>query len=156
MTKSERVKPIIKVAENREREAARVFSDAQRVVQDRQQRLSELIKYREEYRANLKVRGQAGMTAQSLRGMLGFLGKLDLAVEQQEQAVKAAESELGQKRRQWLEKHFRTKALDNVRHRYLTDEQRVANRAEQKESDQRSQRKSGPRVDESTNEESKD
>jgi flagellar FliJ protein len=140
MTKSDRVKPIIKVAENRERAAARALSDAQRIVQERQARLQDLIRYREEYRADMTARGRAGVSAQSLRGMLGFLGKLDQAVEQQDQAVKAAERELDEKRRQWLEKHFRAKALDHVRDRYLTDERRAANRKEQKESDERALR----------------
>ncbi len=140
MTKSDRVKPIIKVAEDREHAAARVLAAAQQIVHERKVRLQDLLRYRDEYRANMTARGRQGVSAQSLRGMLGFLGKLDLAVEQQEQSVRAAENDLDLKRRQWLEKHFRTEALDHVRDRYLTDERKTANRLEQKESDEQALR----------------
>lgn len=139
MTRSGRVKPIIKVAENREREAARVFSDAQRAVQAQKDRLAEVRRYREEYRAGFTAQGQAGFTAQQMRTMRGFIEKLDRAVEQQEQAVRTAEAELENRKRLWLEKHFRTQALDHMRDRFIADEQRQANRAEQKEADERSQ-----------------
>lgn len=141
MTRSDRVKPVIKVAKNRERDAARVLSDAQRVVQAQQDRLRDLVKYREDYRAGFTQRGGAGVTAAQLRTLRGFLEKLDLAVEQQERIVREAQAELENKRRQWLEKHLRTQALDHVRDKYLSDEQRQANRIEQKDADERAQRR---------------
>ena len=140
MTKSQRVKPVIKVSQNREREAARVLADSQRVLQERRQRLTELQRYREEYRDTYRAQGRVGMNAQQLRTYRNFLAKLDLAVEQQEELVTAAQRELEHKKSKWLEKHFRTKALDNMRSRYLTQEQRQEQRAEQKDSDERSQR----------------
>ena len=153
MTKSQRVKPVIKVAKNRESEAARVLADGQRVVQERRQRLAELRSYREEYRNRYKKQGSVGMNAQQLRTFRNFLAKLDLAVEQQEQLVNAAQRDLEQKKSKWMEKHFRTKALDNVRGRYLSQEQRAEQRAEQKESDERSQRASGVKDDRSSSDE---
>lgn len=141
MTKSQRVKPVIKVAKNRENEAARVLADGQRIVQERRQRLAELRSYREEYRNKYRKQGSDGMNAQQLRTFRNFLAKLDQAVEQQEQQVQAAQRDLEQKKSQWLEKHFRTQALDNVRNRYLTQEQRQEQRAEQKDTDERSQKK---------------
>lgn len=143
MTKSQRVKPIIKVAQNRENEAARVLADGQRVVQERRQRLAELRSYREDYRNKYQKQGSAGITAQQLRTFRNFLLKLDQAVEQQEQLVTSAQRDLEQKKSKWMEKHFRTQALDNMRGRYLSQEQLSENRAEQKDSDERSQRKVG-------------
>jgi flagellar FliJ protein len=141
MTRSDRVKPVIKVAKNRERDAARVLSDAQRTVQAQQDRLRELMKYREEYRAGFAQRGGSGVSAAQLRTMRGFMEKLDLAVEQQERIVRDAQAELENRRRQWLEKHLRTQALDHVREKYVSEEQRHANRVEQKDADERSQRR---------------
>lgn len=140
MSKSQRVKPIIKVAQSREHAAARVFADSQRVLEERQQRLIELHGYREEYRDNYKKQSQLGMKAQQLRTFRNFLAKLNTAVEQQEQLVNLAQNELEQKKRQWLEKHFRTQALDTMHGRYVSQENRQAQRVEQKESDERAQR----------------
>lgn len=140
MTKSQRVKPIIKVAQTRETAAARVFADSQRVLEERQQRLTELHTYREEYRDNYKKQSQQGMKAQQLRTFRNFLIKLNTAVEQQELLINVAQNELEQKKRQWLEKHFRTQALDSMRGRYVSQENRQAQRTEQKESDERAQR----------------
>jgi flagellar FliJ protein len=140
MTKSDRVKPVIKVAQNREREAARVFAEAQRLVQERERKLAELRAYREEYRAGFHRSGGAGVSALSLRGFHAFLRRLDQAVEQQEQLVAAAQRELDQRKQLWLEKHFRAKALDHVRDRYRAQEQREIARIEQKDADERAQR----------------
>jgi flagellar FliJ protein len=128
------------VAQSRERDAARVLADAQRLVQERERKLAELRAYREEYRAGFKRSGGVGASALSLRGFHEFLHRLDRAVEQQEQLVIAAQRELDQRKQLWLEKHFRTKALDHVRERYRTQEQREVARIEQKDADERAQR----------------
>ncbi len=144
MTKSDRVKPVVKVAQNREREAARVFADSQRVLHEREQRLDELRRYRDEYRENYQARSRSGMSAQQMRTYRNFLLKLDAAVEQQEQAVHVAQCELTRQKARWMEKHVRTKALANMRTRYVTQEQRAAQRVEQKESDERGLRRNKP------------
>lgn len=144
MTKSDRVKPIVKIALNREREAARIFAESQRVLQESEQRLAEVRRYREEYLENYQARGRGGMSAQQMRTYRNFLQKLDTAVEQQEQSVQLARSEFAQQKLHWMEKHLRTQALDNMRTRYITQEQRDAQRTEQKESDERGLRRSLP------------
>lgn len=144
MTKSNRVKPIVKIAQNREHAAARVFADSQRVLQEREQRLAEVCRYRVEYLENYQARGRSGMSAQQMRTYRNFLHKLDMAVEQQEQLVHVAQCELEQQKARWMEKHVRTQALDNMRTRYITQEQRDVQRVEQKESDERGLRRSKP------------
>ncbi len=144
MTKSERVKPIVKVAQNREREAARVFADSQRIFQEREQRLMEVRRYREEYLENYQARGRSGMSAQQMRTYRNFLHKLDTAIQQQEHLVQDAQSALAQQKARWMEKHVRTQALDNMRTRYVTQEQREVQRLEQKESDERGLRRHSP------------
>ena len=144
MTKSERVKPIVKVAQNREREAARVFADSQQLLQEREQRLAEVRRYREEYLENYQARGRAGMSAQQMRTYRNFLHKLDAAVEQQEHLVQDAQNALAQQKARWMEKHVRTQALDNMRTRYVSQEQRDLQRTEQKESDERGLRRTPP------------
>jgi len=144
MTKSDRVKPIVKIAQNREREAAQVFAGSQRVLQEREQRLVEVRRYREEYLENYQSKCRSGMSAQQVRTYRNFLQKLDAAVVQQEQLVNVAQSELEQQKARWMEKHVRTQALDNMRTRYVTQEQRDAQRVEQKESDERGLRRNKP------------
>lgn len=144
MTKSDRVKPIVKIALNREREAARIFAESQRILQESEQRLIEVRRYREEYLENYQTRGRSGMSAQQMRTYRNFLQKLDTAVEQQEQSVQLARSEFAQQKVRWMEKHLRTQALDNMRTRFITQEQRDEQRAEQKESDERGLRRSLP------------
>ena len=144
MTKSDRVKPIVKVAQNRERAAAQAFAGCQRVLQEREQRLAEVRRYREEYLENYQSKGRSGMSAQEMRTYRNFLLRLDVAVEQQEQLVQVAQCELDQQKARWMEKHIRTRALDNMRTRYVTQEQHDAQRVEQKESDERGLRRPEP------------
>lgn len=144
MTKSDRVKTIIKVAQNREHTAARIFADSQKILQEREQRLAEVRRYRVEYLENYQARGRDGMTAQQMRTYRNFLQKLDAAVEQQKQLVLAARDELEQQKSHWMEKHLRTRALDNMRVRYVTKEQHDEERMDQKESDERGLRRKKP------------
>ena len=142
MTKSDRARPIVKLAQNREDAAARIFADSQRVLQERELRLAEVCRYRCEYLENYQTRSRTGMSAQQLRTYRNFLHKLDMAVEQQEQLVQIAQYELEQQQAHWKEKHVRTQALDNMRARYVGQERREAQRGEQKESDERGLRRS--------------
>ena len=61
--RSQRFEPVVKVAENREQEAARVLGSAKTPLTDADQRLTELATYREQYINRLHRTGATGMPA---------------------------------------------------------------------------------------------
>ncbi len=141
MTRSERMKPVVEVAESRERKAAREFAEHQHMVETECQRLDDLQGFRKEYLRGMQTQGESGMTAARLRQWQQFMAGLDRAIEQQRQQVASVESQLEQKRQQWFLARGKHKALGKVVERYRADEERVRSKREQKEIDEFAQRK---------------
>jgi len=139
MKRSRRLEPVVKVAENREQQAARSLGDAQSALNQAQQRLDELENYRKEYIQRFHTTGAVGMSAVQMGDYRLFLSNLSRAIEQQAGLVKQAAAAVEQQRQQWFARRGKVKMLGNVVSRFQTEEQRVADRKEQLEQDERSQ-----------------
>lgn len=140
MTKSERMKPVQRIAETREQAAARELGQAQRYLQEQQGRLDELCRYRSEYSRQCQEAGSAGISVARFRDLQQFLANLDRAITQQEQVVAVAQQTCQQKMQFWQAAHGRTLSLDKVVAHYQAAERRSAEQGEQKELDERAQR----------------
>ncbi len=140
MKKSTRLQPVVKVAENREQQAAKALGDSQAVLTQAEQRLADLKQYREEYIQRFHTAGAAGMAAAQMEDYQKFLHKLSMAIKQQVQIVAQAVSFMEQKRQAWFQTRGKTKMLDNVVSRYQATEQRETERKAQNEQDENSQR----------------
>lgn len=149
MTRSERMKPITQVAGSRERDAARVLGESQRRLAEVETKLNELTAYRDEYVARLKREGGNGMASRSVLDYQIFLSRLNEAIAYQHGRVSQARREVEQKRALWQASRTQSMALDKVVERYQGDERRAAERREQKELDDRSQRATSLPGDES-------
>jgi flagellar FliJ protein len=139
MKRSKRFKPVVKVAENHEQEAARVLGSAQTALTQAQQRLGELKQYREEYISRFHTTGAVGMSAAQMVDYRAFLAKLDQAIVEQERVVEQAAAHVEQQRQEWFARRGKVKMLDTVVARYQADERRDADRKEQGDQDERAQ-----------------
>ncbi len=144
MKRSQRLDPVIKVAENREQQAARSLGDSQSALSQTQQRLDELKNYREEYIQRFHATGAVGMSAVQMADYRLFLSNLSRAIEQQNGLVQQAIATVEQQRQQWFTRRGKVKMLGNVVSRLQTDEQRVVDRKEQREQDEYTQRMPRP------------
>ena len=140
MKRSKRLKPVVRVAESREQQAARALGAAQARLAQAQQQLAELQRYRDDYRQGFQQAGATGMGAAQLADYQQFLHKLGQAIEQQAQQVVQATQEAEAKRAQWFTSRGKVRMLDTVVARYQAIEQQQASRQEQREQDERSQR----------------
>jgi len=140
MKRSQRLEPVVKVAQNREQQAARALGDSQQALSQAEQRLDELKNYREEYVRRFHASGAAGMSAVQMGDYRLFLSNLSRAIEQQVELVQQAVAAVEQQRQQWFSRRGKVKMLGNVVSRFQTDERRVVDRKEQLEQDERSQR----------------
>jgi len=134
------MKPVVRVAESREQQAARALGAAQAQLAQARQQLAELQHYRDDYRQRFQQAGATGMGATQLADYQQFLHKLGLAIEQQTQQVAQASREAEAKRTQWFASRGKVRMLDTVVARYQAVEQRQAARQEQREQDERAQR----------------
>lgn len=139
MKRSRRFKPVVKVAENREQDAARVLGGAQTALNQAQQRLAELENYREEYIKRFHATGAVGMSAAQMMDYRQFLAKLDLAITEQGRVIEQTTGVVEQRRQEWFDCRGNVKMLDTVVTRYQNDEKRDADRKEQKDLDERAQ-----------------
>ena len=139
MKRSRRLEPVVKVAENHEKQAAKALGDSQTALAQTQQRLSELEHYREEYLKRFHSAGAVGMSAAQMADYRLFLANLDGAITEQERVVQRAAAVVEQHRQAWFNRRGKVKVLDSVVARYQADERRDEDRKEQNDQDDRAQ-----------------
>ncbi len=140
MVPSKRLEPVKRVAESREKDAARALGDSQRRMRDQEAKLEDLRRYHREYLGRFQSAAEQGMTASQMQEYRAFLEKLDLAIREQEKVVRASKTDCDSKKEHWQQKHVRTKALGKVMDRFRTAEKREVEKKEQNETDDRNQR----------------
>lgn len=144
MTRSKRMTPVAKIADNKERLAAKQFGKSQQVLKDHEARLEELIRYRDEYNQRFQELGSNGLEAQKVHEYRIFLNRLNDAVNHQRENVRQATEASIEYKESWMQTRSRAKALEKVVERYQSQEEQEQERQEQKESDERASRTSTP------------
>lgn len=147
MTKSQRLKPVSEIAHANERDAARNMGQQQTVLQEHQNKLDELIKYRAEYVEKMVTAGSAGIGAGQMQDYTRFIRRLDEAIVFQKSQIERAVRQLEVKQREWQAMHTRSEALNKVVDRYRDAESREQDRREQNENDERAQRRRSLHLD---------
>ncbi|MEJ2645066.1 MAG: flagellar export protein FliJ [Gammaproteobacteria bacterium] len=140
MSRSKRMQPVVRVAEDRERQAARALGEAQRRLAENESKLAELIGYREQYSQSFNTAGGVGLDARRLHDYRVFLERLGTAISQQSELVEQLRLDCERSRRRWLETRTRAQALDKVTERYQQVERKAEERLEQHDSDERALR----------------
>ena len=140
MTRSEKLKPAARVAETRERDAARLLGASQRYIAELEGKLEELYRYRDEYAERLR-RADTRLDANQLADFRAFLTRLNEAIAYQESRVREARVEHEKTRGRWVFTRRKVDALGKVLARCAEEERHDADRREQRDSDDRSQRR---------------
>lgn len=140
MTRSKRMKPVSDISATRERDAVRNLAQVQRELAEQQQRLAELMRYRDEYAQRFALDLSTGLDAIMVQDYRAFLARLNAGIDQQKHLILSIEERCEQQRAQWLETRTRMKVIEKVIGRYQQQEKRDEQRKEQKETDEYSQR----------------
>ncbi|GMR08246.1 MAG: hypothetical protein BMS9Abin26_1251 [Gammaproteobacteria bacterium] len=136
MTRSQRLKPILNLAENREKDAARKLGEWRQQLIHRQEKLNELIQYRSEYHQSFQDKAVQGLHGRQINDYHSFLSGLELAIKKQRQQIQQTEVICEQMKQQYLVRHKDTRVMDKVVERFRGDEQLQQRRDEQKETDE--------------------
>ena len=140
MNTSDRFKPVLKVAENREASAARKFGLSQKQQHEEEAKLQNLREYHAEYLARFHQTASAGINAVQLREYQAFIKKLEAAISEQEEVVRQSQLNTSEHKQKWTEKHIRTQSMDKAMSRMVATEQKQRDAEEQKVSDEIAQR----------------
>jgi flagellar protein FliJ len=141
MTRSTRLAPVQDVVENAERRLAQSLAAHERRVAESENKLQELTRYRGEYEQQFTKRAGSGIGVTELRDYQAFLARLTEAMRQQQSVVHRMRSDCDAERLRWQDAAKRAKAVDHVVTQWQNEERRIAERRDQRDTDERAQRK---------------
>ena len=141
MTRTERLQPVQDVVENAEKRLAQSLAAHERRLNEAENKLSELTRYRGEYEQQYTQRVGSGIGVLELRDYQAFLARLSEAMRQQQAVVQRVRAERDAERLRWQDAAKRVKAIDHVVTQWQTEERRVAERRDQRDTDERGQRR---------------
>jgi len=139
MKKSQRLGPVIKIAKDREQNAAKALSESRRILEKNEAKLNELIAYQQEYTKRYEDTGRNGMEINRINEFRQFLTKLNEAIASQRELIKFKQSEFEKKNNIWRQTRVKHKSIDKMVVRHRSDESHDEDRSEQGETDDRSQ-----------------
>lgn len=142
--KSQRFNTVVKYSESKEDQAARKLAESHHNLQDQQQRLQSLQQFHDEYAQRFNLIGQQGMQAIQVRDYHAFVAKLKGAVKQQERMVEIAQGNVEEKKITWIRTRTESQKANIILQRYVSEELHQADKIEQKDSDEHSQRNHKP------------
>lgn len=140
MTRSKRLEVVGEVLQDREDDRAKQLRAAEAAAQAEEQRLTELIGYRDDYQQSLVAKQRSGMSAPLLRDFQAFLAKLEQAIAQQRERVANARRARDGDHQSWREAATKSAAVDALVTRCRTEERKQEDQREQRASDERALR----------------
>jgi len=134
MKRSKRFEPIRDIASTSATDLSRAVGEAGRRVADLERQLEQLKTYRDEYVKN-SIQDDGTMDAVKLQNYRSFLGRLGDAIRQQLTLLDHARAEFENRRLEWSAKRVEAESLGRVIDRFRSEEQRDAERSEQRDGD---------------------
>ena len=135
MTRSERIKKIVNLSENKERVAAREFIAAQKILADYKERLKQLKQYRQEYTAYMKP-GNVAQSITMIRERQAFIKQIDEGIRLLKNQIEIQETMNIRERDKWLKQKQQLDTMENIFQRFYKTEQQMLLLREQKQLDE--------------------
>ncbi|MFK0090804.1 flagellar export protein FliJ [Pseudomonas sp. BJa5] len=139
-SRAARLTPVVEMAEDAERQAARRLGQFQQQVSQAQAKLAELDRFREDYQLQWINRGGQGVSGSWLVNYQRFLGQLESAMTQQRQSLAWHQNNLNNARGTWQQAYARVEGLRKLVQRYIDEARAIEDKREQKLLDELSQR----------------
>jgi len=140
MKKSQRIKTLVELKEEQEKNALKVLGISQRKLMDVKTQVENLKQYRQEYHNKFNQIGSCGVKIAQLMEFKSFIDKLDQAIAGQEHSLRLCKEELIIKRKAWESIHHKTCSLQKVLDSARAAETKYENGGEQREHDERASR----------------
>ena len=135
MSKAFPLQSLLDRAQVRSDAAAAQLGRTSAQVREVEQRLQLLLDYRSEYRELLANAVKTGINTIGWRNLRDFIARIDLAIEQQREALAQAKLQMEESQRHWHAEQQKVKSFDALCERHRQAEQKLEARQEQKEQD---------------------
>jgi len=142
MRASKQLKLVQRVTDDEERRCAESLAARERRVKDSEAKLAELERYHCGYVSEFAKQVASGIDGARIREFQAFLSRLAEALRQQSEIVERVKADRDVERSSWRLAAQRSEMVDHVVKRREGEERYAAERQEQRESDELSQRKS--------------
>lgn len=136
LKRSERFKPIRNLAQQSEDVAAQILGKIQRELSNHHLKLSELMKYYEDYTTRYNAQAEKGMSITQVLSYQKFISQLEIAITEQKKHIHRVSEACDSSRADWNVERQKTQVLEKVITRYKKQEQLSHNRQEQRRSDE--------------------
>ncbi len=136
LKRSDRFKPIHNLAQKNEDMAAQTLGKIQRELSEHHLKLSELMKYYQDYTTRFNEKAEQGMSITQVQSYQKFISQLEVAIEEQKKYISRVSEACDSSRAEWTVERQKTQVLEKVITRYKKQEQQVSNRQEQRLSDE--------------------
>ncbi|MDQ7049830.1 MAG: flagellar export protein FliJ [Enterobacterales bacterium] len=136
MNSSQRLKPIKKLADSREKLAAQSLGKSVEARRLESERLEQLIVYRNEYLLTMAQKSEQGMLGDQLHQYHQFLTKLDAAINQQKNIVQQSEQTLDRSKKDWKDDNGRATAIDKAIKKLESKESHIKSKKESNQMDE--------------------
>ena len=136
LKRSQRFKPIHHLAQQSEDVAAQTLGKIQSELSDHHEKLSELMKYYQDYQSRFTEKATQGMSIIQVQSYQKFISQLELAIKQQKEHIIRVTEACDSSRAEWTVERQKTQVLEKVMDRYKKQEQQDSNRKEQRRNDE--------------------
>ncbi len=136
LKRSERFKPLHNLAQQSEDVAAQTLGKIQRELSNHHLKLSELMKYYEDYTQRFNEQAANGMSIIQVQSYQKFISQLEIAITEQKKHIAHIKEACDSSRADWTTERQKTQVLEKVMTRYQKQEQQILNRQEQRRSDE--------------------
>ena len=143
MKQSKRLKPIVELADSKEKAAIEELGRCQKQRNAEVAKLDQLKSFQEQYSNRLSVDAGKGITATHLVDYRMFLEKLTSAIREQEHLIGQIDEQLGMRKKTWESARRYKQGMSNLLDTSRQKEIRIQLKREQGESDDRASRNFG-------------
>ncbi len=136
MVRSQRLKPIKKMAQTKEKSAAKALGESLEKQRVENSKLEQLECYKKEYLNEMEYKIRQGVTGATLQHYHHFLNKIDQAIIQQNEVLKQCGEQLSYVQGQWQDKRSRSRAITQVMDKMQDSEKKIINKKEATQNDE--------------------
>lgn len=136
MKRSDRFKPVLNVAQQKENNEAKLLGRMHQELSVQTKKLDTLTEYQKDYQQRFNQEAAKGMSAIQLQSYQNFISKLDHAIIEQQKSISRVQEACQSQQVQWHAQKRQTQVLDNVMQRYQSFETKQSIRNEQRTSDE--------------------
>ncbi|MBT00667.1 MAG: flagellar export protein FliJ [Oceanospirillaceae bacterium] len=137
--KIQRFELLVKLAERKRKEAERLLAETQQRVRQAETGLQQLKTYQLEYQQQFTQAGQGGLSAGQVQTHQAFIGRLNGAQQQQQEALVQSRAQLEQVENYWRQALAHQKAMQKLLDKAVEELARFEDKRDQQLLDERAQ-----------------